>query len=137
MTPEEKEETLRLHTLLQPFYREKMGAWQVGDRFYCLHCKGEDRFLVGRIPPDYICCAELDHLTIEVIRLPLPIDPVNENRGLTGIIKHYTGIRKCTELKEPLYRVDWWTKNGPEHSVYGPTTELALLRALCKQVGVE
>lgn len=134
MTPEGiKQETIRLHTLLQPFYRERMGEYRQGDRMnYTYYPSQPHIFFVDAVDE------KQRHINMDAcIRLPLPIDPVNENRGLTGMIKHFTGIRKCTELKEPLYRVDWWTKNGPEHSVYGPTPELALLRALCKQEGVE
>jgi hypothetical protein len=132
MTPEEiKKEKLRLHTLLQPFYKERMDEWQIGDRYY------DKKFKSCSIIHTVMAINYIEGRLAYYVRLPLPIDPVNPERGLWGMIDW------------DKYRIASYD-NGEcfiftaptDLSCYGwssgrATPELALLRALAKQVGVE
>jgi hypothetical protein len=60
---------------LQPFFMEKMGPWQVGDQYYSTITKVVE-FITGYS----------GFPTSDYIRLPLPIDPRNPERGLWGMV---------------------------------------------------
>jgi hypothetical protein len=125
MNPEE----LKLYTTLQPLFREKMGDWQVGDWFVLSH---------GTIPR-CVCMHDIKEVEkYAMIRLPLPIDPRNPERGLSGMCKGLVTIGKA------LFKDNWFVQvRVEENGVYkcfssfkGETPTLALLRALAVQEGV-
>lgn len=67
------DETLKLYTDLQPFFRERMGDWRLGDLFFDM------------VDQEYIHeCYKLSDKSL--LRIPLPIDPINSERGLWGMV---------------------------------------------------
>jgi hypothetical protein len=75
---------LEYHKALQPVYEKAMGPWQVGDKFTCYELDGIDG--VHSIHTFTTWDEELDKGCPHCIRLPLPIDPVNPERGLWGMV---------------------------------------------------
>jgi len=107
-------EILKLYEKLQPLFREKMGPVQDGDKY------------------------------IGTIRLPLPIDPRNPERGLLGMCSPPVQL---TPIYNPYqdnaiicWEATWSTEKCGEDrvvSVGADTPELALLKALAHQWEVE
>ena len=65
-------------------------------------------------------------------RLPLPIDPVNPERGLLGMIDEFDVMYK---FKDSMWHLETsFHKAGTGVEANNPTT--ALLKALCEQEGV-
>lgn len=129
MTPEEiRKETLRLHTLLQMFYKERMGEYRQGDRMnYTYYPSQPHIFFVDAVDE------KQRHINMDAcIRLPLPIDPVNPERGLWGMID-WSDFR----IAGYDFYATMELHSGNDWSSGRTTPELALLRALAKQVGVE
>ena len=97
MKPEQLEMTKRL----QPFFKERMGDWQIGDDIYfgnfpavIVQIKKEEGLLYARfedsrnfLSADTFCFANNNFL-----RIPKPIDWQNPERGLWGMVdwKAYT-----------------------------------------------
>ena len=113
-------ETLKLYRQLQPLFK---GPWQVGDRWRYPATDDiyfvESNFNYSSEPPPK-----------SAFHLPLPIDPVNPERGLWGMLR-----------KDLQYQLNW--NIGTILSVYdgktminvfdAATVELALLKALKHQ----
>lgn len=89
-----------------PKIQEKRGKWQVGDRFYCEHCKGGIRLLVGLVSPEYLCCPKSDHLQYDCIWIPPLSNPLEPERSLIGMM------------------------NGLPFLYNGPTLEIAVCKAI-------
>lgn len=122
MTPEERE----LLEKLQPFLRERMGLWQVGDWGIRSSDKKILLFQAGSHADEW-------H---DVLRLPLPIDLFRPERGLWGMID-WSRFEICSIDKGGMMRIGGYV-NGKnlkagifEHT---GTPYLALLRALWEQV---
>lgn len=125
-------ENLDLYERLQKVFMEKMGPEQIGDRIYDTLDN-----MVGFISS--IDGNRLDYITSdgnaywtkkrEVDRLPLPIDPVNPERGLWGMVDWDRW--ECIPT-QPDGRMTMYC-NGRWKFTALPTK--ALLRALCEQEG--
>ena len=128
----EQNERMKLLIALQPKFREAMGPLQHGDRvllkndpiddFYCIDCLEYEVFS----PKLYNGC----------LRLPLPIDPRNPERGIWGMIDW--SIYDYTSGLDNTMAI--WDKTrllGPGQFSIATTPELALLKALAHQEGME
>lgn len=129
-------EILNLYEKLQDKFQVAMGSEQVGDRIYDLSYEKagfiSDIFLPGnRI--DYVADNGNAYWTkdSEIIRLPLPIDPVNPERGLCGMVDGLMGLT----YNGTLYNCIAWRNNKEEWGGGNTPTE-ALLRALIAQEGL-
>lgn len=126
-------EELRLYTLLQPEIREAMGPLQHGDWYQT----GE-----GTI---YLYFAKFNgakpYVSEGCIRLPLPIDPRNPERGLWGICKGVVTVGRQLFIPDSYFvSVRITDENGNYKkfiSFKGATPTLALLKALAHQWGKE
>jgi hypothetical protein len=126
-------EELKYHTALQPFFREKMGAWRVGDWLQDEELTG----VVMAISDDtdlfvYFsdkCQRKLPHGLC--FPLPLPIDRRNPERGLWGMVDW----RKVVLISNNSGLVT--IRNSRTGKDIVDTPELALLKALAAQEGVE
>jgi hypothetical protein len=93
------DEELKNHKALQPVYAKAMGPWQEGDR--CCYLTGfpdslpEYGFVAGINPYNGVLIIRYDDDQTGVfdvtsydrlLRIPLPIDPRNPERGLWGMI---------------------------------------------------
>jgi hypothetical protein len=125
--PSMNNETLKYYIALQPKFREVMGEWQSGDAYY------------NQLDRDFGCvedavCDDFNANKFYVFRLPLPIDPRNPERGLWGMLdKQYAYILAVfTQAKLSIF-------DGSKvlRAFETNTTELALLKALAHQEGVE
>ena len=85
---------LKYYIALQPKIREAMGEWQPGDRGYS---DGIEYFFTGTVwwsDTKYYQFKSVEdgvshidtQVTDSIIRLPLPIDPRNPERGLWGMV---------------------------------------------------
>jgi hypothetical protein len=86
MTPEEiRREEIRIASLpgMQEKFREAMGDWMWGDRYYDPD-DGTDNNLV--LPGQAIEFYEKADWTLPMIRLPHPIDREHPERGLWGMV---------------------------------------------------
>ena len=130
------DEELKYYIALQPFFRKKMGEWQTGDWvfhkekrkvFWVAYPEGSFLFVYNR---EYGSYREI--FRSNAIFLPLPIDPVNPERGLWGMVKQWRD--------EPcLRRVEGGSYSIQAHArvFYADTPTFALLKALAAQEGVE
>ncbi len=134
------EEELDLYKRLQPVFEKKMGPWQKfeagwDNKFgYCIFMGG-DVFLY--LYPDGMATPFIHERT--VLRLPLPIDPRNPERGLVGMIKGFIVLQAMYQEgdyiafgQEPM---EWACETDGGQDI-GETPTLALLRALAAQEGV-
>jgi hypothetical protein len=124
-------EELELYKELQPLFKERMGEWQAGDRYATP--KGE--ILLCTLAPLGFVADEEGHLYKEntCIRLPLPIDPVNPERGLLGMLEgDYYDLHYNVYASKWVVRPDLVDGNTFEAN----TPTLALLKALKAQEGV-
>jgi hypothetical protein len=139
MTPEELE--LYRDEGLQKFFREKMGEWQAGD--WGWHIGVCDTFLFIYPQGELLMVYWKGHYSLKdvfrsnAIRLPLPIDPVNPERGLWGMIENLLGVDRITEVWREGWVATIRDAKDPEGNLYclGSTPTLALLKALKAQEG--
>jgi hypothetical protein len=122
---------LEMQIALQSLFKKMMGEWQFGDRVYSL-----TKNIIGYYSSTVDCkgariCffnTSLGHLTTEddLIRLPLPIDPVNSSRGLWGMVDWDRWILSTAIDKTKVYirSADCDIEAAPE---------TALLKALLAQ----
>lgn len=133
MTDEELK--LYSHPKMQEFFRQKMGLFQDGDQvlynthvtYWCEEC-GDGGFFSN----EFMKTKNKD----ELIRLPLPIDPINPERGLWGMIETKTLYLLSPRPSWPYYSVRMGNGDAVT-SIDGETPTLALLRALAHQLEVE
>jgi hypothetical protein len=157
MIPEE----LELYKELQPVF---LKDWRVGDKIASSNELGipaafiaigivvalreVQKIQVGDIyfpPIDVIKNVELS----KYLHLPLPIDPVNHERGLLGMVKDFSDLIYYPRLKYAAkeWCCQYWIVYQLNHRIdvgkpqylqrlYGSTPTLALLRAIKEQEGV-
>lgn len=131
MTPE----NLERHIRLQPLYRKMMGEWQFGDRAFSMlkNCYGYySSMVMSGVDEIHYFNFFFGHFTESdnIIRLPLPIDPVNPKRGLWGMVDwNIFGLK--TKLSGRVYLEGLNTSFEIEDNI-----ETALLKALCEQDGL-
>ena len=128
------EEELRILSLpvMQERIREAMGGWQKGDKFSVnkheyFYSDGTWWYPGGIIPKS-------------AIRLPLPIDPNNPERGLWGMCSGVVAIGEVL-FKDSYFVTIRMTDSKGEYEKFmshkGATPILAILKALCHQWKVE
>ena len=122
MTPE----NLERHKRLQPIFKEKIILPYCYDLHYCERQK--------KLSVDYpcvICSTFRDNMKCNSkIILPLPIDPVNPERGLWGMVDWKRFVRRILSDGKIEILI-------PEANIcYIADPETALLKALCEQEGV-
>jgi hypothetical protein len=122
-------EELKYFIALKDVINGKMGPWQCYDRW---HDPEDDT--TGIVLPGQVRYfrdpADEDH---NLIRLPLPVDPENPERGLWGMIDWSVFIAE-TENKSGRLSMRLWGHPRPMIHEW-PT--LALLKALAWQKGIE
>jgi hypothetical protein len=123
-TPDE----LKYFIALKDMIAGKMGPWKWHDGWYDPMDNATGVVIPGHIRNFRDPEAEMHNF----VRLPLPIDPENPERGLVGMINGTWLIQK---LDESGYEVTVLFKKGIEIFV-GATPTLALLKALAWQEGV-
>lgn len=119
---------LKYHMILQPVYEKVMGPRQHGwDRYTCEELDVDFEGL--KIHLVHVYNEDLDNKCTKCIRLPLPIDPVNPERGLWGMLDW--------DQYEPLVDLEGnMAIAGVTGLNFEPPT-LALLKALCVQYELE
>ncbi len=123
-TPEE----LKYFTALKDVIAGKMGPWRWHDGWY-----DQDNDEVGKVVPGQVkFFHDPEYEMHYFVRLPLPIDPENPERGLVGMIKNLIYLGPMN---------DSWFVQIPDGDLcqylYGNTPTLALLKALAWQEGIE
>jgi len=129
------ETELKYLRVLQPFFKGKMGAWQVGD--VCWHRGGIIHLTDREIYSD---SAQEILAEPSTLRLPLPIDPVNPERGLWGMVegngKHLSN--HCGRENDPFrFSIEGKERWEEAKHFFGATPSEAILKALCAQEGLE
>lgn len=114
------DEELKYCRALQPFFRERMGEWQVGD----MYAMGNKILFVDENNINKWW------RSMNVLFIPRPIDTENPERGLLGMIENLSFIY-------PLGS-QWVVYIKPHEEVHfvAETPALALLKALAVQWGV-
>ena len=126
------EEALKYYIALQLKFREVMGEWPIKGDPYLTELSLVDFFdAYFDIGEDGEPCERVAN----AIRLPLPIDPRNPERGLWGMIDwgNFDGIvnRDGSKLIIRVWNgIGWITK-------FMDRPEIALLKALAWQEGIE
>jgi len=132
------DERIKYMKALQAFFAKKMGPWQVGDWFVY----GDQLYLIiESYKGHYQTVTEdgkkmgFDTPSIDNgLRLPLPIDPRNPERGLWGMVDwNEWHLEPQDQDSVILYGIN---KNCDAAEFLG-TPELALLKALAAQEKVE
>lgn len=162
MTDEARKEEIRLCGLpgMQAFFSEKMGELAEGDKValkfdrndfdigFVTQTKTMERDVISADlvyvrwhsdkPWRDQSCDKRDWAEEHFIRLPLPIDPVNPERGLWGMIDwnkySYSPNDDGTVDINERYEGDF---DSEKWHCYNSTPTLALLRALAHQWGIE
>jgi hypothetical protein len=110
---------LKMLIALQPMIKKAMGRWRLGDISYCAQ---NEKFVYCHEPA--LCD----------ILIPLPIDPVNPERGLVGMADgDYKQLCKSPFTDEWLFKPNF---SGLDYFEADTPTE-AILKALCEQEGVK
>ena len=117
-TPEE----LKYFTALRGVIAEKMGEKEGDDRVYCA---------ADNSSQEWVDCCEYCGECRGDIRLPLPIDPENPERGLVGMIKGFD------TLMFDYDDMEWFCYTLDGENTAADTPTLALLKALAWQEGIE
>jgi hypothetical protein len=124
------QELLNLYTVLQPFFRERMGEWQVGDYWH------SEKYKMGGWYSLWNCEQAKDKDTIIVPHTIDDSSPKAQARSLLGMLEvpptisfnGFTGKYICSLYdKQPMLIGDF----------DGATVTEAILKALCVQEGVE
>ena len=122
------------HQKMQEKFREAMGNSRERDHFYCLACGAN----FTKRQDDCNCN---DYESERWIILPLPIDPVNPERGLWGMCPGVVTIGKQLFIPGSYFvSVRITDENGNYKkfiSFKGDTPTIVLLKALAHQWGVE
>lgn len=136
------------HPKMREFFAEKMGEWKVGDRV--AHIK---KPLYGFIvtPESYRGYVKIrfvesesmyvykDFMAKNLLRIPLPIDPVNPERGLMGMIEGFAKDDSLyvSQAYKGLWSCGFVNSEDIYHHWEGTTLSLALLKALAAQINAE
>jgi hypothetical protein len=135
MTPKELE--MYSNPDMQAFFREKMGPWQLLDPIF--DTTYNQMGIITRIYPSiYYMLSDGDEITQIVstnhlLRLPLPIDPVNPERGLEGMLLSALDLHRSFGLRN--WRLIVTTNGMNLYNFREETPTLALLRAIEAQIG--
>lgn len=139
---------IEMHQKLQPLYKMMMGEWKEGDRGiydgrdgWIVACDktltGDNDIIVFEDTKhiQYICKSDRANFSL-LLRYPLPIDPVNPERGLWGMVD-------WTKFKLDMFNGGkleiYERRNGLVGELIVPETadpEEALLKALIEQENV-
>lgn len=130
------EEELKYYTALQPVFKGKIGDFIPSDRvsldgeigfIWRIKGKKDGGLIYCMWPNDTGSCDKPKWAYNNFIRLPLPIDPENPERGLNGMLEsgilHVGRVRSMVEIEGINY-------------FHSPTPTLALLKALAHQEGI-
>lgn len=142
-------ETLNLYEKLQIPIWKNLNGWMPGDRAYHLFRK-EAWLFVQRIDSDTqhdfqfltphgLVLSKLVDMEAFMLRLPLPIDPVNPERGLWGMVDW--SVRDMLTHDDGTVSIRTWNPNYKKVPNYvylsqHTTPTEALLRALIAQEGL-
>jgi hypothetical protein len=112
------------HPKMQAFFRESTGEWPLpGDAYTHKHAPtGVWYYKSHTVKP-----------ADDVIRLPLPIDPRNPERGLEGMLRGPLFAQRAMISVETGSPWVWKINKGQ----WQPTFTLALLEAIAAQEGIE
>jgi hypothetical protein len=128
------DEELQYHRALQDVYKKAMGPWQVGD---WVAYQGIVGCVTSPAMVRFEDCAVLIHYpnnSAEVLRIPLPINPRNPERGLVGMLE---GEWSLQTPSAPKFDDKWAVVHRDYEEIYfADTPVLALLKALAAQSGV-
>ena len=122
-------ELLKLYERAKPVIDKRMGEEDAYDRRLCL--------LDGRRAVVLTCqynCPKTYHKCKKALRLPLPIDPVNPERGLWGMLDW-----KQIDIESVYHNGDLKISvavNGVIRRFFDVAPEIALLKALIAQEGL-
>ena len=117
---------------MQEFFREKCGEWKLGDWFWNdrdQKAMPVDNYAVNLLNKGTRFTGE----TVDAIRLPLPVDPVNPARGLWGMIDW----RKWKVVDSAQGNLRLWLKSMQPLFEVQDTPTLALLKAIAKQQEID
>ena len=166
MTAEEiRKEEIRIASLpgMQAFFSEKMGELAEGDKValkfdrndfnigFVTQTKTMERDVISADlvyvrwhsdkPWRDQSCDKRDWAEEHFIRLPLPIDPVNPERGLWGMCDGVVTIGKQLFIKDSYFVSVRLTDEAGNYKKFvsfkGSTPTLALLHAIAAQIGQE
>jgi hypothetical protein len=125
------DEKLELHKRLQKLYKEKMGDFLNYHQYGRVYCqKPYNPTLL--IDCDYICPVTNKDCKHRLY-LPLPIDPVNPERGLWGMVCWKKWLQESTEVDGEILIFQRMSDGGKQ---FTSDPEEALLKALCEQEGL-
>jgi hypothetical protein len=121
-----------LTLISHPAIQGRRGEWQVGD---CGYFRGNVFYVTGGTTKQEFYRVNRDKLAeefmAEMLWLPLPIDPINPERGLWGMVAEHATYVKVLDTKD---QVSVEVRRGVSISVfYGKTLTEALLRAIIAQ----
>ncbi len=116
------DEELKYFIALQPVFKKKMGELKNGDSYA----------IISPSTGIHICQVVYSKLNNNCIRLPLPIDPDNPERGLLGMINFCIGFDIDGHVGCLIQ-----TAGEQYKRIYGDTFTLALLKALAAQEGIK
>lgn len=150
-------EELKYYTALQGKFREAMGPISEGDRValefdsnsvdcgFVTQTKTLEKDIISADlvyvrwysdkPWRDQSCDKREWADEHFIRLPLPIDPVNPERGLWGMVDWGRFDAHCGGGNLYIFETDRWSREIFDTNWKRPT--LALLKALAHQWGIE
>jgi hypothetical protein len=125
------QEELEYYSLpkLQKLFREKMGEWRANDKGKFLN--NDPEIITKYLLLDLTNPETLEDWKNNWIRLPLPIDPENPERGLWGMVDWRLWNPYISGGMETMGLMNLC----PHEPISTPT--LALLKALAHQEGIE
>lgn len=129
-------EELKYFIALKDVINGKMGPWKWHDGWY-----DQDNDEAGKVVPGQVkFFHDPEYEMHYFVRLPLPIDPDNPERGLVGMIKNLTYLMPDGNSGWIVSIPDDPIPDDPNLKIdqyfYAPTPTLALLKALAWQEGV-
>jgi len=111
--------------------------WQIGDHGFCLPCK--EHFIAIHVDEMFVTSNRDQHDIEDVIHIPLPIDPMNPERGLMGLLLIPVSLIPLLNADGTVFQWETeWIEIRAMETVQkvegGGTVTLSLLRALKVQV---
>jgi hypothetical protein len=128
MTPEE----LKYYTALQPVFRLRMGGLKIHDQFWCpRYTRYTNEFLCKEWDCRKGYVDRCEGIESCALRIPLPIDPGNPERGCWGMIDSYK--KELHTWRSGRSIVELVDKEGVRKIYEDRNPTLALLKALAVQ----